>query len=186
MKSIAIIGGGSWGTALALALGRSRRPHAISLWVHDAELAQIIRTTRENPVYLPGYKLPDEVEVVSELRGAVRATGIVLGVVPSSHARDVYAAMLPHVGAETVFVSTTKGIEQGTLLRMTEVFSAIYGRTRAAQPLRIAVLSGPSFAREVARGDPTAVVIASSDAALATELQAEFWDQRFVCIPMTT
>lgn len=82
--------------------------------------------------------------------------------------------MLPHVGAETVFVSTTKGIEQGTLLRMTEVFSSMHGRARAAQPLRIAVLSGPSFAREVARGDPTAVVIASSDAALATELQEEF------------
>ncbi|HXN64388.1 MAG TPA: NAD(P)H-dependent glycerol-3-phosphate dehydrogenase [Candidatus Acidoferrales bacterium] len=174
MKSIAIIGGGSWGTALALALARSRRPHAISLWVHDAELAQIMRSTRENPIYMPGYKLPNEVEVTSVLRDALSKTNTVFGVVPAVHARDVYSAMQPVMQPDAVFVSTTKGIEQGTLLRMTEVVSAVRGRARTADPLRTAVLSGPSFAREVARGDPTAVVIASSEAALAAELQEEF------------
>jgi glycerol-3-phosphate dehydrogenase (NAD(P)+) len=175
MKSIAIIGGGSWGTALALALGRSRRPPALSLWVHDAELAEIIRTTRENPVYLPGFKLPEEVGVTSELPRALRGAEIVLGVIPSAHARAVYAAMLPDIQPAAALVSATKGIEHDTRLRMTEVIDAV----RKTQPgstscRRVAVLSGPSFAREVARGDPTAVVIASEDTALAAELQDEF------------
>lgn len=175
MKRIAIIGGGSWGTALALALGRSRRPQALSLWVHDAELAEIIRTTRENPVYLPGFKLPDEVSVTSEMARALRGAEIVLGVIPSAHARAVYAAMLPGIQPAAALVSATKGIEHDTRLRMTEVIEAVRKAQAGSTSFdRVAVLSGPSFAHEVARGDPTAVVIASQEKALAAELQEEF------------
>jgi glycerol-3-phosphate dehydrogenase (NAD(P)+) len=175
MKRIAIIGGGSWGTALALALGRSRRLQALSLWVHDAELAEIIRTTRENPVYLPGFKLPDEVSVTSGLSRALRGAEIVLGVIPSAHARAVYSAMLPDVQPAAALVSATKGIEHDTRLRMTEVIKAVRNTQAGSTSFeRVAVLSGPSFAHEVARGDPTAVVIASEEKALAAELQEEF------------
>jgi len=175
MKRIAIIGGGSWGTALALALGRSRRLQALSLWVHDAELAEIIRTTRENPVYLPGFKLPDEVSVTSGLSRALRGAEIVLGVIPSAHARAVYSAMLPDVQPAAALVSATKGIEHDTRLRLTEVIKAVRNTQAGSTSFeRVAVLSGPSFAHEVARGDPTAVVIASEEKALAAELQEEF------------
>jgi glycerol-3-phosphate dehydrogenase (NAD(P)+) len=171
MKKIAIIGGGSWGTALALMLSRSRAPHAISLWVHDAELGELVRTTRQNGIYLPGFTVPGEVEVTSDIATALADAEIVLGVVPSAHARNVYTAMLPHLKPGAAFVSATKGIEHATLLRMSEVIAEVRVGPDAE---RIAVLSGPSFAREAARGDPTAVVIASRNAALASELQEEF------------
>ena len=171
MKKIAIVGGGSWGTALALILSRSRRPHTISLWVHDAELGANLRSSRENTVYLPGYTLPAEVEITSDLPAAISGADIVLGVVPSANARSVYVKMLPHLKPGAALVSTTKGIEHDSLLRMTEVITTISSPRPAP---RLAVLSGPSLAREVARGDPTAVVIASQDSTLASELQEEF------------
>ncbi len=171
MKKIAIIGGGSWGTALALVLSRSRRPHTLSLWVHDAELGALLASGRENTVYLPGFTLPQEIEITSEMPVALSGADIVLGVVPSSNARFVYKAMLPHMKPGAALVSATKGIEHDSLLRMTEVVGAISAPHPAP---RLAVISGPSFAREVAKGDPTAVVIASQDAALAAEIQEEF------------
>jgi glycerol-3-phosphate dehydrogenase (NAD(P)+) len=171
MKKIAIIGGGSWGTALALVLTRSRRQHALALWVHDAELAALLAASRENRVYLPGFTLPPEIEVTSDMSIALSGADIVLGVVPSSNARSVYQAMLPHLKSGTAIISATKGIEHDSLLRMTEVIGAISDPRTA---LRVGVLSGPSFAREVAKGDPTAVVIASQDVALVAEVQEEF------------
>jgi glycerol-3-phosphate dehydrogenase (NAD(P)+) len=171
MKKIAIIGGGSWGTAIALVLSRSRAPHTLSLWVHDSSLAEVIHGTRHNSIYLPGFALPKEIEVTSDLPGAITDAEIVLGVMPSAHAREVYAHMLPHLRPGAAIVSATKGIEHDTLKRMSEVIADLRGAEGAD---RIAVLSGPSFAREVARGDPTAVSIASRSPALAAELQEEF------------
>ena len=171
MKKIAIIGGGSWGTALALALTRARREHQISLWAHDAQLAESLAITRENSVYLPEYKLPENVDVSSELAKALDDAEIVVGVMPSAHAREVYGAMAPHLMRGAAIVSATKGLELHTSLRMSEVIRDVCGAEFAA---RTAVLSGPSFAREVARADPTAVVIASHDGALAAQLQDEF------------
>jgi glycerol-3-phosphate dehydrogenase (NAD(P)+) len=171
MRKIAIIGGGSWGTALALVLSRSRSPHAISLWVHDAELGKPMHSTRQNSIYLPGLTVPPEVEVTSDISTALANAEIVLGVVPSAHARIVYTAMLPHLRPGAAIVSGTKGIEHDSLMRMSEVIAEVIPGHAAG---RIAVLSGPSFAREAARGDPTAVVIASHNAELASELQEEF------------
>ncbi len=171
MKKIAIIGGGSWGTALAIALARSRQPHRLALWVHDPALCASLRARRVNEVYLPGFELPAEVEVTGEPGEALREADIVLGVMPSAHARALYARMLPYLEPRMVFVSATKGLEQKSLERMTEVLLQVVSLKFTP---RVAALSGPSFAREVARGDPTAVVIASADRELAAELQEEF------------
>ncbi len=183
MKKIAIIGGGSWGTALAIVLARSSRPHRLALWAHSADVVELLRTKRVNEIYLPGFELPIEVDVTGALPEAIADAEIVLGVMPSAHARAVYRAMRPHLDSRAVFVSATKGLEPATHARISEVIADEIGcglRLEPAKildqnpPPRIAVLSGPSFALEVARGDPTAVVLASADASLAAELQEEF------------
>src|SRR5260370_206899 len=171
MTKIAILGGGGWGTALAIVLSRSRKPHEISLWVHNAGLAESIRGERENKTYLPGAKLSESVRVHAELEAALSGAQVILGATPSAHARAVYASALPFVAAGASFVSASKGLEPATHLRMSEVMAQVVSAKFAP---RIAVISGPSFAAEAARGDPTAVVLASRDAALATELQEEF------------
>jgi glycerol-3-phosphate dehydrogenase (NAD(P)+) len=171
VKKIAIIGGGSWGTALAIALGRSSRPHRLAMWAHSPDVVELLRVKRVNEIYLPGFELPAEVEVTGALPEALAGAEIVLGVMPSAHAREVYRAMRPHLEPRAVFVSATKGLEPATHARISEV---IAGEIAQNPPPRIAVLSGPSFALEVARGDPTAVVLASADASLAAEVQEEF------------
>jgi glycerol-3-phosphate dehydrogenase (NAD(P)+) len=171
VTKIAILGGGGWGTALAIVLSRSRRPHDISVWVHEAALAESMRRTRENPTYLPGHKLPASVQVTHEMREAEANANIVLGAMPSAHARSVYTQALADLAADAVFVSATKGLEPSTHLRISEVIRQIFAPRFSP---RIAVLSGPSFAAEAAQGEPTAVVLASRDTALASELQEEF------------
>jgi glycerol-3-phosphate dehydrogenase (NAD(P)+) len=171
VTKIAILGGGSWGTALAIVLSRSRRPHDISVWVHDSALAESVRRTRENTTYLSGHKLPAPAQVTHEMREALANANIVLGAMPSAHARSVYTQTLPHLTGDAVFVSATKGLEPSTHLRISEVIAQISSPRFSP---RVAVLSGPSFAAEAARGEPTAVVLASRDTALASELQEEF------------
>ena len=90
MRRIAILGGGSWGTALSIVLSRSHRAHEITLWVRDAVLAESMRQGRENKLYLPGHKLPDSVHVTHEIEQALLGAGIILGAIPSAHAREVY------------------------------------------------------------------------------------------------
>jgi glycerol-3-phosphate dehydrogenase (NAD(P)+) len=177
-RKIAIIGAGSWGTALAIALCRSREPQPLALWAHGADVLASLRSSRENSIYLPGIRIPDAVVVTGDMAEALRGASIVLGVMPAAHARSVYAAMLSHLdksaAQRTIFVSATKGPEHDSLMRMSEVI------TQVAEPSfapRIAVLSGPSFAREVARGDPTAIVIASSDREAAETVQQDFSGQ---------
>ena len=164
--TLAIIGAGSWGTALSVVL--APRFERVRLWIHEPDLAARINITRENDVYLPGFKLPEKVEVVTDLGNAVERAAIVLGVMPSHYARGVYTRMVPHIAESMTFVSATKGIETGTLLRMSEVIAQV---TRSK---KIAILSGPTFAREVARGEPCAVVVASSHLEVATEVQTAF------------
>jgi glycerol-3-phosphate dehydrogenase (NAD(P)+) len=166
---IAIIGAGSWGTALAIVL--APRFERIRLWVLEADLVERMLATRINDIYLPGFSLPLNVEPTADLGFALESAQIVVGVMPSRFARSLYREMLPHLQPAMRFVSATKGLEQGTLLRMSEVAHQVIGEK--FEP-RVAVLSGPTFAREVASGDPTAVVIAAADRELAVSVQREF------------
>ncbi|MGD0437878.1 MAG: NAD(P)H-dependent glycerol-3-phosphate dehydrogenase [Bryobacteraceae bacterium] len=168
-NSIAIVGAGSWGTALAIVL--APRFESIRLWAHEIELVERMVSTRENDIFLPGFKLPENVQPVSDLKPALQGAEVVAGVMPSRFARRLYGAMLPELNPNMRFVSATKGLENGTLLRMTEVARQVIGKKF---PPRIAALSGPTFAREVAGGKPTAVVISSEDGALAAFIQREF------------
>jgi len=164
---LAIIGGGSWGTALAIVL--APRSESITLWAHEADLAGRMGHSRVNDIFLPGFQLPANVQIVSgNLGNALGGADIVLGVMPSHHARGLYTAMLPHLTPSMILVSATKGLEQGSLLRISEVIEQV------VRTPRIAVLSGPTFAREVAAGNPTAVVVASSTPEVARCVQEAF------------
>ncbi len=171
MKRIAILGGGSWGTALAIVLSRTHKPQEISLWVRDASFAESIRRDRQNKLYLPDHKLPESVQVTHDAAASLENAGVVIGAIPSTHARDVYRRVLPHLVRGTAILSATKGLEPATHARMSEVIAQVVSPKFAP---RIAVLSGPSFAAEAAAGQPTAVVVASRDLAFASQLQEEF------------
>jgi len=176
MKKLVILGAGGWGTALAIVLSRSRKEHEISLWAHSAVRAEAMQRERENKTYLPGQKLADNIEIHHELKAALRCAQVIVGAVPSAHARGVYSAALPFVESNASFVSASKGLEPATHLRMSEVIEQVVAPKFAP---RVAVISGPSFALEAARGEPTAVVLASHDTRLATELQEEFAGPNF-------
>jgi glycerol-3-phosphate dehydrogenase (NAD(P)+) len=158
MTKIAILGGGSWGTALSIVLSRSHKPHEISLWMRDPALAHAVSKSRINDLYLPGCPIPAEVAVTTDLAHALVHANIIVGAMPSAYARAVFSRALPFI-EKTTFVSATKGLEPSTHLRITEVFSQVMADKSLLSP--VAVLSGPSFALEAARGDPTAVVVAS-------------------------
>jgi glycerol-3-phosphate dehydrogenase (NAD(P)+) len=169
LKDLSIVGGGSWGTALSIVL--APRFERVRLWVFEEDLAQRMTGSRENDIYLPGVRLPANIEISASLEATVRGAGIVLGVMPSHHARALYRRMLPFVDEAMTFVSATKGIENGTLLRMSQVIEEVL---RPAFEPHIAVLSGPTFAREIAQGEPAAVVVAATDSALAEQVQSAF------------
>lgn len=171
MSRIAILGGGSWGTGLAVLLARSRRRHEIRLWARQKEVAQSIQAQHENSSYLPSIAIPVCVQASDDLAFALQDAQIIVGVVPSEHAREVYLKAAPSISPDAPIVSATKGLEPATHLRMSEVIEQAFALRFIPQ---IAVLSGPSFALEAARGDPTAIVLASQNRALACFLQEEF------------
>jgi glycerol-3-phosphate dehydrogenase (NAD(P)+) len=176
MSRIAIIGAGAWGTALSIVLGRKER-HQVRLWAFEKEVRESIAKDRTNAMFLPEQIIPECVEVTGELGTALGDAEIVVSVMPSQHCRRLFEEMCPHLESKMMLVSASKGLEQTTLLRMTEVISAI---TRQAKlNCRIGALSGPSFAAEVARGDPTAITIASKDDELAAAIQRDFSDLAF-------
>jgi glycerol-3-phosphate dehydrogenase (NAD(P)+) len=171
LSRIAILGGGSWGTGLAVVLANSRRRHEIRLWVRASSLADSIERDRENKKYLPGILIPPCVKVSSDLENSLRDAQIVIGALPSAHTRSIFALALPHLSRDAAFVSATKGLEPATHLRISELLSQVINARFLPQ---LAVLSGPSFAAEAAQGHPTAVVLASLDASLGAYLQEEF------------
>jgi glycerol-3-phosphate dehydrogenase (NAD(P)+) len=171
MSRIAILGGGSWGTGLSVVLAHCRRKHEIRVWVRETSIAESIQKNRLNQTYLPGVSIPDGVLASTNLEEVLRETQIVVGAVPSAHARTVYLQAVAHLSPDAAIVSATKGLEPTTHLRMSEVVAQVFSLRFVP---RIAVLSGPSFALEAARGEPTAVVLASHDRALAAFLQEEF------------
>ena len=169
MKPLAIIGAGSWGTALAIVL--APRFERIRLWVYEHDLAARMAETRSNDLYLPGFALPENIEIQTGLPEALRDAGIVISAMPSHLVRTLYGQMGPHANPGMVFVSATKGLENGTLMRMSEVIREVLAP--AFEP-RVTVISGPTFAREVARGGPAALVVASTDRDLAASIQSAF------------
>ncbi|MHB1021141.1 MAG: NAD(P)H-dependent glycerol-3-phosphate dehydrogenase [Acidobacteriaceae bacterium] len=176
MSRIAVLGAGAWGTALALSLVRCGG-HQIYLWSHSQLVVEQIHRTGQNISYLPGFPLPIHsieagIHVTSSLHEAVAASDILLLVTPSEHLRTTVETLLPWLQPSHSIVSATKGIEDRTFFRMTEVIAQV---TAARQPHpRCAVLSGPSFAEEVAACMPTAITIASVDVAFAQQIQRDF------------
>ena len=177
MSEIAVIGAGAWGTAISIVLGR-KGTHQVRLWAHEPEVRQSIETQRVNELFLPGERVPETVTCTNSLAEALRDVEIVFSVMPSHHTRRVFEAMKPHLREKMLFVSATKGIENDSLLRMTQVVTEVLQSDAGFAP-RIGAISGPSFAKEVAKGDPTAITIASVDPELAAIVQKEFSDPRF-------
>ncbi len=162
----AILGAGSWGTALALHLSRSGE--AVALWARSGRAAAAMREAGENTAYVAGHRFPPGLEVSERLDEALEGARLVLFVVPAQFCRPVFRAAAAHLPPGADLVIASKGIEEGTLLRLSEVLTQELGEGAARAT---AILSGPSFAAEVARGDPTAVVVASEDPQAAARVQ---------------
>jgi glycerol-3-phosphate dehydrogenase (NAD(P)+) len=166
MSRIAILGAGAWGTALAISLAR-RGGHEVVLWSHSQALADQLTETGKNLPYLPGYTLPMGVAVSADLGSAIFEADMVLCVTPSQHLRGILRHIAPLLTREQIIVSATKGLEETSLLRMSQVISSLTDNA-------CGVLSGPSFAAEVAAGIPTAIVAAAGVPAVALTIQREF------------
>jgi len=166
VKQVAVLGGGSFGTALAVHLARAG--HEVRLWARDPALAAEMARRRSNPAYLTDLTFPESVTPTSELERALADCDLVVSVVPSHGTRDVIARARPLVRPHAVIVSATKGLEEETLLRPSEVIAA------AMPGHAVVAMSGPSFASEVGRGMPTAVVVASDDPDAVALVQGEF------------
>ncbi|MBV9082243.1 MAG: NAD(P)-dependent glycerol-3-phosphate dehydrogenase [Acidobacteriaceae bacterium] len=167
-KRLAIVGAGSWGTALTIAL--ASRFEAVTLWARDETRACEMQLSRENRRYLPGFLLPPNVSISSDAL-ALNAPDIVLIVTPSAYLRNTLNMLRQYIAPGTRIVSATKGLELNTLARMSQV---IRDMLRDSDSMPIAVLSGPTFAKEIAAGEPAAVVVASDDIAIAEDIQRAF------------
>ena len=171
MATVAVVGAGSWGTAVA---GLCRHgADDVVLWARRPEVARELRADHTNRRYLPGYVLPDDVRATSDLEEAVSGVDVVVVAVPSHGFRAVLASAAPFVTAGTPVVSLAKGVEQGMLLRMTEVVAEVLPASPAG------VLTGPNLSREVAAGQPAASVVAFTDCALADRMMGLFGNPMF-------
>ncbi|MEG9434580.1 NAD(P)-dependent glycerol-3-phosphate dehydrogenase [Edaphobacter sp. HDX4] len=166
MSRISILGAGAWGTALAISLAR-RGGHRLTLWAHSPALTEQLQDAGENLTYLPGYILPMDVVITSDLPAAIFEADILVCVVPSQHVREVFSHIAPLLTREQIILSASKGMEESSFLRMSQVIASVCDNP-------FAVLSGPSFAQEVAAGIPTAIVAAAPDLRLAQVIQREF------------
>ena len=164
MSRVAVIGAGAWGTALAQIAGRAGRETI--LWAHEPDVAAAITRGHENPIFLPGVKLAPEIAATADLAAAVAGADVVLLAVPAQHLRTISARMRAHLAPGTPLVICAKGVE----LNSGKLMSEVVAETCPGAP--IAVLSGPTFAGEVARGLPTAVTLAAADPALGERLVA--------------
>lgn len=174
-ERVAVIGAGSWGTALTKPL--ADRGGQVNLWGHRAEHVELIKKERENKTYLPGYYLADNIEPIADLKEAVRGCPLVVMVVPSHVYREVFQGLAPHLMTGTCVVSATKGIENNTLKTMTQVMAEVLSFQDTT--VQVGVLSGPSFAKEVAAGIPTAVTLAALEIETAQQVQQIFSTERF-------
>lgn len=164
MNRVAVIGAGSWGTAFSLLL--SRQGFSPRLWVREKEIYDSIVHRRVNDIFLPDFLIPAQVLPIQDLAEAIEKTEVIFVAVPSRFCRRAFSEMAPYLKPGQVVVSLTKGIEEGTLMRMTEIMTTVF-----PPEVELAVISGPSFAREVAAGLPTAVVCASRAPEVAGRVQ---------------
>jgi len=165
MTKIAVIGAGTWGTVLAKLL--AEKGYNISLWVYEEELAEDIKRTRINTRYLPDVILPDGIKASTKMEEVLVGAKYVINVVPAQYTRKVFKEVIVYLSTDAVIISASKGIERGTLLTVSQILEQLSNRN-------IAVLSGPSFAKEVVKKLPTAVTIASSDNNTGVHLQEVF------------
>ncbi len=172
MKPVTVLGAGSWGTALAAHLGRAG--HEVRLWARNPALVDEMVARRVNAAYLPGIEFPGSLRPVSSLQDALAGAELIVSAVPARGTRAVMRAAAPFAFSSAIVVSATKGLESGTLLRISEVITQELNGA-----CRVAVLSGPSFAAEVARELPTAVCVASTDPEAAASVQAELRGRYF-------
>ncbi|HHX13982.1 MAG TPA: NAD(P)H-dependent glycerol-3-phosphate dehydrogenase [Clostridiales bacterium] len=170
-QNIVILGAGSWGTALAISL--SKNGHNVALWDIDTGHLEELSCHRENKRYLPDIALPEELRITNDLETDIPAAHIVLFAAPAQHFRSALQTAAPYMQAETIAVNVAKGIEQDSLLRLSEIAD------EEIKGLRYVVLSGPSHAEEVGRGQPTSVVAASIDRVIAEHVQDVFMSPRF-------
>lgn len=176
-STAAVIGAGSWGTALAGVL--SRKGNKTFLWGHRPEHVETLKKERQNSRYLPGCLFGENLHPTSDLKEAVEESDVLCMVVPSQVYRSVFKKILPFLQSNHVIVSAVKGIENSTLLTMTQVMEEELSRAGTAEPIQLAVLSGPSFAREVADNIPTAVTIGCRSVTTAKMLQEFFGTDTF-------
>jgi len=172
---LSVFGGGSWGTAVAHQL--ARRGHNVLLWAREAEVAEGINDRHRNPLFVSDLDLDPGIRAVDDLDAAAAHADVWLWVVPAQFSRSVMEELRPVISDRVVVVSASKGIEMGTLRRMDELAREVLGIERG----RFCCLSGPTFAREVILGDPSAAVLACPDLDLATRLQEEFSDHHLRC-----
>ncbi|HWG19529.1 MAG TPA: NAD(P)H-dependent glycerol-3-phosphate dehydrogenase [Terracidiphilus sp.] len=165
---IIVLGSGAWGTAIALSLARNGRP--VTLWAHSPEFAAEINAAGENVQFLPGFPLPDTITVTGD-EEAVAHADMIFSVVPSEFLRATMGRLRGHMHSGQILVSATKGVENGTFLRMTQVIASSVAEVGLTLPM--GALSGPSFAKEVAEGQPTAVTVAFDDHSVAALVQRE-------------
>ena len=170
MNHIAVVGAGSWGTTLACLL--SNKGFDISLWVYEKELAEKIERTRANRVYLPDVRIPKNIKISHQVSEVVKKAQYILNAVPAQYTRSVFKESLPFVSNEAIIISAAKGIERGTLMTISSVLKGLSGH-------KVAVLSGPSFAKEVIKNLPTAVTLATEDKSTGLILQEVFNTNNF-------
>ena len=174
-EKTAVIGAGSWGTALSKLL--AEKGHEVTLWAHEPEVAEGINRSHANPLFLPDIPLPGVIRATSDLKEALSGRSLVVSVVPSHALRAVWEGAAAHLDGKALLVSCTKGIEQKGLKLMSQVLTeCLPGHPPALRT----VLSGPSFAREVAAGQPTSVVIAGTDQASCRRVQELFRTDGFL------
>lgn len=162
-----VIGGGTWGSAFALHLGRLNIE--TRLWIREKDIYEEMKLNNENRAFLPEFVFPACVSYYNDIKGALDSADIVFTAIPSKFCRDIYEQLAPHLSSKLLIISLTKGIEEGTLKRMSEVMEEVFSSFSTPS---IAVLSGPSFAKEVAESHPTAVVLASKEQSRIEKVQS--------------
>jgi len=166
---VAVLGAGSWGTTLAILL--SEKNHDVSLWTYRSEQAALMEEARENPAFLPGIKIPKRISILTDIQEAAYKKDIIVSAVPSQFLRSVIQQIAHHELSQTIIVNVAKGIENHSLMTMSEVMLDVFEHEKKGN---LAILSGPSHAEEVSQRMPTAVVSASFNMRTAKIVAAAF------------